>query len=1125
VRQKRRALRVLGMRSLPLSAFIFSAGTAAGCARLGARFRLRVGSSVFHRAMWRFATVTSLGFALTACGGGGDGGSTAPPAVTGVAVSPGSIALNGVGATNGVAASIAPANATGTISWRSANTTIATVTGTGTAATVTAVSGGTTQIIASMGNIEGRTTVTVTPIVRTITVPSATASVRVATSTTIVPTVTADAGANQSLQWESSAPSVATVNNNGMVTGVSVGSATITVSSIAFPSVTATVTLTVTAPSVQTVTVTPATATVVFPGTRQLSAAVSADNGANTTVDWTSSATGIATVSATGMVTAVAPGTATITARSQANTSVFGSATITVTMPDVSVAITPNNPRVLVGATQQLTANVTAANGVATTVIWGTTAPAIATVSNTGMVSAMSPGTATITATSTANPTVSASTSVTVATPTVTAIALQPTSSTVFVGGTRALTATVTADAGANTTLDWTSSDPAIATVSNTGVVTGVSAGGPITVTARSQSANTVSATAAVTVTPTTWTRIWSNSAIGAGGALSNQLSRHLWNGGLNSAIVLSGFQGGNLSASVGAWLLRSGSTMTLVTPPTETSRSPSPVAGNSPTDIMTFGSQASVVSGKRWNGSTFVDIAWPPGELSYTLPTSVSAAGNGKYFAVRLNGQVLKFDGTTWSVIATINNGTASGIGFTRIHALSEATAIVVSCYEGLAPLQLYRVVGTTVTTFPTPTSTSCHDDLSGNSESDLSMTTSQGIARWNGMTWQYVNNGLAAGETLRTATQCGSAVYAASSKGRVFRIDGNALTPIASDGEAMVAQNYTFLPLLKCASDGTLRAASGNSLLTRYVGPGWVDEHYAPDMYAVAFSHADRAIGTGINVVNEWTPTGGWRVRWRGAGAAFHGRSVWANADGSATLGGTINESVALTMTITANNIVQIDTLSNYSSVGALWRSSVNGVLYAAAAKPLGTSGGALLRRTTTNGPWEVAATLPNAITDISGVGAFAIAVSNGQMLRLNGTTWETVAGPTRPVAKVVAVSGSLMFGGTCQGSNDAIFTYNGTTWMEQNTTAVGAFGCVQSMWGTGASDVFALVGTTTQRVIHWDGSMWTSVVMDPMTTAAAGAGVPGVSIVVGRAGLARLGLPPAASIRSLVRGHNNF
>jgi hypothetical protein len=144
----------------------------------------------------------------------------------------------------------------------------------------------------------------------------------------------------RAVTWATSDEAVATVSETGLVTGVSVGTATITATS---EGQSGTATVTVQAP-VASIDVTPASAEVQAGGNVQLTATPRDAGGAPLTgrvVSWTSSDETIATVSASGLVTAIAVGPATITATSEGKS---GTATITVTPPP------PGSTAILVGA-------------------------------------------------------------------------------------------------------------------------------------------------------------------------------------------------------------------------------------------------------------------------------------------------------------------------------------------------------------------------------------------------------------------------------------------------------------------------------------------------------------------------------------------------------------------------------------------------------------------------------------------------------------------------------------------------------------------------------------------------------------------------------------------------------
>jgi hypothetical protein len=150
--------------------------------------------------------------------------------------------------------------------------------------------------------------------------------------------------------------------------------------------------------------VSPATASVAFGQTAQLTATPEDANGNALTgkvVTWATSNAAIATVSGSGLVTAILTGTATITATSGGQS---GTASVTViAAPVASVVVSPATSSVTVGQTAQLTATPEDASGNPLTgpvVTWTTSSATVATVSSSGLVTAVAAGAATITATS-----------------------------------------------------------------------------------------------------------------------------------------------------------------------------------------------------------------------------------------------------------------------------------------------------------------------------------------------------------------------------------------------------------------------------------------------------------------------------------------------------------------------------------------------------------------------------------------------------------------------------------------------------------------------------------------------------------------------------------------------------
>jgi len=212
-----------------------------------------------------------------------------------------------------------------TVSWSSSNTGAATVSATG---LVTAVGAGATTITATSEGQSGTSAITVAVApVATVNVALAPTSIT-AVGTSQATATTLDANGNiltgRAITWSSGNPAVATVNAQGVVTAVAVGTASITATS---EGKSGSATITVTPAPVASVTVSAPTTPMIVGGTQQLTATTRDANGntlSGRTITWVSSNTAVLTVSASGSpatVTAVGVGTATITATSESVTS------------------------------------------------------------------------------------------------------------------------------------------------------------------------------------------------------------------------------------------------------------------------------------------------------------------------------------------------------------------------------------------------------------------------------------------------------------------------------------------------------------------------------------------------------------------------------------------------------------------------------------------------------------------------------------------------------------------------------------------------------------------------------------------------------------------------------------
>ncbi len=398
----------------------------------------------------------------------------------------------------------------GGVVWSSSNASVASVSSAG---VVTALLPGTARIAVSAGGKSATADITVAARdVASVVVNPPTLSIRVGVSTPLQAlTLDAEGGTltGRAVTWNSSAPAIATVSASGVVTGVAAGAATITATSAGRVGQAA---VTVTLPPVQTVTVSRALDTIGVTGSVTKTAVLrDASNTVLTgrALSWSSSNVAVATVSSTGNVLGLAPGTVTISATSEGR---IGNSTVVVLARLASaVILTPATTTLIVGVTQQLSAQITDAQGNLLTgrpIAYASDAPTVASVSASGLVTALAPGTARITATSEGKTGVS---TVQVIPVPVASVQVTPATAALLTGRTQQLTATPRSAAGAVLTgraITWATGAPGIATVSATGLVSAIAPGIALvlaTIDGVTQSATitvTAPAIASVTITP-----------------------------------------------------------------------------------------------------------------------------------------------------------------------------------------------------------------------------------------------------------------------------------------------------------------------------------------------------------------------------------------------------------------------------------------------------------------------------------------------------------------------------------------------------------------------------------------------------------------------------------------------
>lgn len=238
--------------------------------------------------------------------------------------------------------------------------------------------------------------------------------------------------------------------------------------------------------------------------TQQLAATVSPSNAANKSVLWSSSNPSVATISSTGLVTCIGAGTATITCSAADGSGVTATCSVTVTEATVlisSITLNTTNVELSVGDTHQLTVTILPSNATNTYVTCSSNDPSVATVSSSGLITAVAAGTATITCSATDGSGVTATCAVTVSVVPVSSIKLSYGLIDVYPDDSTQVTATVSPTNATNKAVTWSSSDTSVATVSSTGYVTTVGVGSA-TITCSATDGSGVTASCAVKVSP-----------------------------------------------------------------------------------------------------------------------------------------------------------------------------------------------------------------------------------------------------------------------------------------------------------------------------------------------------------------------------------------------------------------------------------------------------------------------------------------------------------------------------------------------------------------------------------------------------------------------------------------------
>jgi len=267
------------------------------------------------------------------------------------------------------------------------------------------------------------------------------------------------------ITWSSSNNNVATVDQNGKVTGVNYGTAYIT-ASIGSNKAMCTVNVIENYISVTSISLNKKSITLTTGNQEKITATINPTNATNQTITWSSSNPSVASIDASGNITAKSIGTTYITA-----TSGDGKGTCVVTVVDKISLLgisTQKSITIKEKATENLSITYNPANATNKKVTWKSSNQNILLVDQNGKITGVSAGSATITVISNDGQHV-ASCKVTVEaiSKNIKSISLNKTQLNLVIGNEETLTVKYDPEYAENKNVTWTSSDEKIATVEN----------------------------------------------------------------------------------------------------------------------------------------------------------------------------------------------------------------------------------------------------------------------------------------------------------------------------------------------------------------------------------------------------------------------------------------------------------------------------------------------------------------------------------------------------------------------------------------------------------------------------------------------------------------------------------
>ncbi len=382
------------------------------------------------------------------------------------------------------------------VTWSSSDTAVATVDSSG---KITPVSAGQTTITVTAKDGSGKKAsckVTILQHVKSLGLNYNSLVLYNGETKQLTATISPSTASNKNIVWKSSNDAIVSVNQSGMLTALSKGKVQITATSedggkIAACDVEV-------RQQVTSVTLNHTNKTLYVNESLKLESVVVPDDANNRSVTWSSSNSSVASVDQTGLVQALAAGSATITVSAQDGSGVVAQCAITVKQYVSEITLNRTNSELFVNETLQLSATIAPSTASNKTLKWSSTNNSVATVDQSGLVRALASGETTILVEAQDGSHITAECSLSVKQP-VTSIKLNTSSATLYTDESIQLSAVINPTNAYNPSVLWSSSNPSVASVDQTGLAQAHTAGSA-TITVRAQDGSGIVARCTITV-------------------------------------------------------------------------------------------------------------------------------------------------------------------------------------------------------------------------------------------------------------------------------------------------------------------------------------------------------------------------------------------------------------------------------------------------------------------------------------------------------------------------------------------------------------------------------------------------------------------------------------------------